>query len=430
MIVSIIGRPNVGKSTLFNRISGERISIVSNISGTTRDRISINTNWNDKNFILIDTGGIDNKSKNKFQFSITEQVLIAVKDSDKLIFMVDGKEGLNPLDYEVVDLIRKNEKNAIVAINKMDLPNNDKTFEFQRLGNFDSVEISAYHNRGITDLLDKVLDNETTVNTPVNNEIKLSIVGHPNVGKSTIFNVITNSQRSIVSDIPGTTRDSIDTNISYQNKTIKFIDTAGLRKRGQIEKGIEKYSTIRTLKSLENSDVSLLILSAEKLITSQDLHISGFIKDLFRPCVIVLNKIDLIEQEILQNIKNEIKEKFKHIPDVPIIFTSALNKKNIDKIIPIAIDVYNNSIKKISQKELNQCFLDAISKKQPDSKGNKRPEIHSIKQYKIGPPGFKFESTNYDSIHFSYKRYLENCIRKSFDFSGCPINLRFVKKVQ
>ena len=236
MIVSIIGRPNVGKSTLFNRISGERISIVSSISGTTRDRISINTNWNDKNFILIDTGGIDNKSKNKFQFSITEQVLIAVKDSDKLIFMVDGKEGLNPLDYEVVDLIRKNEKNAIVAINKMDLPNNDKTFEFQRLGNFDSVEISAYHNRGITDLLDKVLDNETTVNNPVNNEIKLSIVGHPNVGKSTIFNVITNSQRSIVSDIPGTTRDSIDTNISYQNKTIKFIDTAGLRKGGQIEK--------------------------------------------------------------------------------------------------------------------------------------------------------------------------------------------------
>ena len=262
MIVSIIGRPNVGKSTLFNRISGERISIVSNISGTTRDRISINTNWNDKNFILVDTGGIDNKSKNKFQFSITEQVLIAVKDSDKLIFMVDGKEGLNPLDYEVVDLIRKNEKNAIVAINKMDLPNNDKTFEFQRLGNFDSVEISAYHNRGITELLDKVLDNETTVNNIVNDEIKLSIVGHPNVGKSTIFNTITNSQRSIVSDIPGTTRDSIDTNISYQKKTIKFIDTAGLRKRGQIEKGIEKYSTIRTLRSLENSDVSLLILSA------------------------------------------------------------------------------------------------------------------------------------------------------------------------
>ena len=314
MIVSIIGRPNVGKSTLFNRISGERISIVSSISGTTRDRISINTNWNDKNFILIDTGGIDNKSKNKFQFSITEQVLIAVKDSDKLIFMVDGKEGLNPLDYEVVDLIRKNEKNAIVAINKMDLPNNDKTFEFQRLGNFDSVEISAYHNRGITDLLDKVLDNETTVNNPVNNEIKLSIVGHPNVGKSTIFNVITNSQRSIVSDIPGTTRDSIDTNISYQNKTIKFIDTAGLRKRGQIEKGIEKYSTIRTLKSLENSDVSLLILSAEKLITSQDLHISGFIKDLFRPCVIVLNKIDLIEQEILQNIKMKLKKNLNISP--------------------------------------------------------------------------------------------------------------------
>ena len=242
MIISIIGRPNVGKSTLFNRIAGERISIVSSVSGTTRDRISINTNWNGKNFILIDTGGIDQKSDELFQTSITDQALSAIRESDKLIFMVDGKEGINPLDYEVIDLIRKNNKKAILAINKLDLANSQhNSFEFSGLSEFETVKISAYHNRGITDLLEKVLDDSKNIPSDLEN-IKLSIVGHPNVGKSSIFNLLTESNRSIVSEIPGTTRDSIDYLINYDDKNIKFIDTAGLRKRGQIDPGIEKQS--------------------------------------------------------------------------------------------------------------------------------------------------------------------------------------------
>ena len=427
MIVSIIGRPNVGKSTLFNRIAGERISIVSSVSGTTRDRVSTNTNWNGKNFILIDTGGIDQKSNESFQASITDQALNAINDSDKLIFMVDGKEGINPLDYEVINLIRKNNKKAILAINKLDLANSEhNSIEFSSLAEFETVKISAYHNRGITDLLEKVLEDSKNISTE-SESIKLSIVGHPNVGKSSIFNLLTESNRSIVSNIPGTTRDSIDYIAKYEEKTIKFIDTAGMKKRGQIDPGIEKYSTIRTLKSIENADVCVLIINAEEMITAQDLHISGFIKDLMRPCLIVLNKIDLLTNYETEILVKKIKEKFSHIPDIPVILTSATKVINIENIVPEAIKVYQNSIKRINQKELNRCFLEAITKKQPPSKGKKTPELFSISQYKIGPPGFKFESNNYDLIHFSYKRYLENNIRQSFDFSGCPISLRFVK---
>ena len=428
MIVSIIGRPNVGKSTLFNRIAGERISIVSNISGTTRDRISTNTSWNDKNFILIDTGGIDKNSSEDFQNSITDQALNAIKDSDKLIFMVDGREGINPLDEEVLRLVRKNNKKAVIAINKLDLPVDEfNALDFSAINEFESVKISAYHNRGIVDLLEKVLGKEFK-NVPKNSEeIKLSIVGHPNVGKSSLFNLLTESNRSIVSNIPGTTRDSIDYSVKYDDKNIKFIDTAGLRRRGKIEQGIEKYSSIRTIKSVENADVCVLVLSAEEMITAQDLHISGFIKDLMRPCIILMNKFDLVTNDQKNEIIEQIEEKFDHIPNIPILLTSALNKLNIEKIIPKAIEVYENSIKRVSQKELNSCFIDAISRKQPSSKGKKTPEIFSISQYKTSPPGFKFESTNYDLIHFSYKRYLENQIRNNFDFSGCPISLRFVK---
>jgi len=428
MIVSIIGRPNVGKSTLFNRIAGERISIVSNVSGTTRDRISTNTSWNDKNFILIDTGGIDKNSSEDFQNSITDQALNAIKDSDKLIFMVDGREGINPLDEEVLRLVRKNNKKAVIAINKLDLPVDEfNALDFSAINEFESVKISAYHNRGIVDLLEKVLGKEFK-NVPKNSEeIKLSIVGHPNVGKSSLFNLLTESNRSIVSNIPGTTRDSIDYSVKYDDKNIKFIDTAGLRRRGKIEQGIEKYSSIRTIKSVENADVCVLVLSAEEMITAQDLHISGFIKDLMRPCIILMNKFDLVTNDQKNEIIEQIEEKFDHIPNIPILLTSALNKLNIEKIIPKAIEVYENSIKRVSQKELNSCFIDAISRKQPSSKGKKTPEIFSISQYKTSPPGFKFESTNYDLIHFSYKRYLENQIRNNFDFSGCPISLRFVK---
>jgi GTP-binding protein len=428
MIVSIIGRPNVGKSTLFNRIAGERISIVSNVSGTTRDRVSTNASWNDKNFILIDTGGIDKNSSVDFQNSITDQALNAIKDSDKLIFMVDGREGINPLDEEVLRLIRKNNKNAIVAINKLDLPSDEfNSLDFSNISQFESIRISAYHNRGIVELLEKVLGKEFQNVPKKSNEIKLSIVGHPNVGKSSIFNLLTESNRSIVSNIPGTTRDSIDYSVKYLDKNINFIDTAGLRRRGKIEQGIEKYSSIRTIKSVERADVCILILSAEEMITSQDLHISGFIKDLMRPCIIVMNKFDLVSADQKEKIIEEISEKFNHIPKIPILLTSALKEINIDKIIPMAIEVYENSIKRVAQKELNSCFIDAISKKQPASKGKKSPEIFSISQYKISPPGFKFESHNYDLIHFSYKRYLENKIRERFDFSGCPISLRFVK---
>ena len=427
MIVSIIGRPNVGKSTLFNRIAGERISIVSSVSGTTRDRVSTNTNWNGKNFILIDTGGIDQKSDESFQASITDQALNAINDSDKLIFMVDGKEGINPLDYEVLNLIRKNNKKAILAINKLDLANSEhNSVEFSSIGEFETVKISAYHNRGITDLLEKVLEDSKNISSDTEN-IKLSIVGHPNVGKSSIFNLLTESNRSIVSDIPGTTRDSIDYVSQYGENKIKFIDTAGLKKRGQIDPGIDKYSTIRTIKSIENADVCILIINSEEMITAQDLHISGFIKDLMRPCIIVLNKIDLLDKYEAESLINKIKEKFSHIPDIPVILTSATKVINIDKIVPEAIMVYENSIRRISQKELNKCFINAITNKQPPSKGKKTPELFSISQYKVGPPGFKFESSNYDLIHFSYKRYLENNIRQSFDFSGCPISLRFVK---
>tara|TARA_Y100001970_G_scaffold45493_1_gene57094 strand:- start:1997 stop:3295 length:1299 start_codon:yes stop_codon:yes gene_type:complete len=428
MIVSIIGRPNVGKSTLFNRIAGERISIVSNISGTTRDRISTNALWKDKNFILIDTGGIDNNSEENFQNSITDQALNAVRESDKLIFMVDGREGINPLDQEVLKILRKNNKKAIIAINKLDLPSDEyNSFDFLSISEFDSVKISAYHNRGIVELLEKVLDTNFTNLPPNNNEIKLSIVGHPNVGKSSIFNLLTESNRSIVSDIPGTTRDSIDFSTKYMNKSIKFIDTAGLRRRGKIEQGIEKYSSIRTIKSIERADVCILVISADDMITSQDLHISGFIKDLMRPCIVIMNKYDLVDQNKKTELLKTIEEKFNHIPNIPILLTSALKNYNIEKIIPEAINVFENSIKRVSQRELNSCFIDAISKKQPPSKGNKTPQILSISQYKTAPPGFKFESINYDLIHFSYKRYLENQIRDKFDFSGCPISFKFVK---
>ena len=429
--VSLVGKPNVGKSTIFNRLVGKRISIIEDTPGVTRDRIYGDVNYKDFKFHLIDTGGID-VSKDLFNDEIKIQTQIAIDESDIVVFIVDGKDELNANDYKIREIIKKSGKKVIVTVNKIDNTNrSDNVYNFYELG-FDTViGVSGEHNIGITELLDIITENFTPIaeEKELDEIIKFSIIGRPNVGKSSLINALLNEEKAIVSNIAGTTRDAVDTPFKYEGKKFIAIDTAGIRKSGRIYENIEKYSVLRSMKAIERSDVCILVINAEEGIIEHDKHIASYALESGKALVIVVNKWDTVkDKNDISSFTKLVRNEFKFLSYVPIVFLSALTKKRIHTLMPEIIKVYENSKREIKTSLLNDVIRDAVLLNEPPSYKGKRLKIYFVNQSGTKPPKFTLSVNSKGLVHFSYERYLENKIRENFDFEGTPIILQFKNK--
>ena len=429
--VSLVGKPNVGKSTIFNRLVGKRISIIEDTPGVTRDRIYGDVNYKDFKFHLIDTGGID-VSKDLFNDEIKIQTQIAIDESDIVVFIVDGKDELNTNDYKIRDILKKSGKKVIVTVNKIDNTNrSDNVYNFYELG-FDTViGVSGEHNIGITELLDIITENFTPIaeEKELDEIIKFSIIGRPNVGKSSLINALLNEEKAIVSNIAGTTRDAVDTPFKYEGKKFIAIDTAGIRKSGRIYENIEKYSVLRSMKAIERSDVCILVINAEEGIIEHDKHIASYALESGKALVIVVNKWDTVkDKNDISSFTKLVRNEFKFLSYVPIVFLSALTKKRIHTLMPEIIKVYENSKREIKTSLLNDVIRDAVLLNEPPSYKGKRLKIYFVNQSGTKPPKFTLSVNSKGLVHFSYERYLENKIRENFDFEGTPIILQFKNK--
>ena len=431
-VVALLGRPNVGKSTLFNRLVGKKISIIEDTPGITRDRIYSTVNYNDYSFHLIDTGGID-LTENDFNKEIKAQAELAIDEADIVLFVVDGKEGLTANDYVVKEMLMKSNKEVIVVINKYDNKlAKDNFYDFYELGFEKYIPISAEHNEGIGDLLEEITSNfnQNNSNDYDENVIKFSVIGRPNVGKSSLVNDLLNEERVLVGNIAGTTRDAIDTPLTYHGQDFVVIDTAGMRKRGKIYENVEKYSLLRALKAIDRSDVCLLVIDASEGIIEHDKHIASYALEAGKGIIIVVNKWDTIENkdEAMKRFTKEIRNNFQFMSFAPIVFLSALTKKRIHTLMPEILKVYENCNKQIKTSLLNDVINDAYLLNLPPSYKGKRLKIYFANQASTQPPTFNIQVNSKGLIHFSYKRYLENKIRESFDFEGTPIVLQFKNK--
>lgn len=429
-VVALVGRPNVGKSTLFNRLVGRKQAIIEDIPGITRDRIYGLVNYDNYSFHLIDTGGID-LGTDSFRREIKGQVDLAIDEANVIVFVVDAKETLTANDYAVRDMLLKSGKKVIVAVNKCDSKESENhKYDFYELGFDDYIYISAEAKDGIGDLLDKIV--EDFDETPYEEEkgIKFSIIGRPNVGKSSLTNALLNEERVVVSPVAGTTRDAIDTPFKYNGEDFTVIDTAGMRKRGKIYENVEHYSLLRALKAIDRSDVCVLVLDAKEGIIEHDKHIAGYALESGKPVVIVVNKWDVVENkdEEMKKFKENIRNNFQFMPYAPIVFLSAKTKKRIGTLMPEVIKCYENTHKEIKTSAINDCIMDAYLLNLPPSYKGKRLKIYFTKQASSAPPTFNISVNNKGLIHFSYPRYLENKIRETFDFSGTPIVLQFKNK--
>ena len=423
--VALVGRPNVGKSTLFNKIVGKQVSIIEDLPGVTRDRIYHEATYNKKRFYLIDTGGID-ATKMDFNDEIKMQAEIAISEADIVIFIVDGKEGLTHNDLIIRDILRKTDKKVIVAINKIDVKDaQDNIYDFYELGFDTYIPISSIHNTGFIELMDTVTMNFNEKEEKIDNRIKFSIIGRPNVGKSSLMNALLNEERVVVSNIAGTTRDSIDSVLKYNNEEFVVIDTAGMRKKGKVFESVEKYSLFRSLKSIDRSDLCLVVINAEEGITEHDKHIAGYAIERGKGLIFVVNKWDTVTDTTINEFEKLMRAEFQFATYAPIVFLSAKTKKRIHTLMPEVIKVKENIKREIKTSLLNDMILDAYNLNLPPSYKGKRLKIYFTSQTGINPPKFTFRVNNKGLVHFSYERYLENKIRENFDFEGTPIVLQF-----
>lgn len=423
--VALVGRPNVGKSTLFNKIVGKQVSIIEDMPGVTRDRIYQEATYNRKKFYLVDTGGID-ASKMDFNAEIKMQAEIAISEADVVVFIVDGKEGLTANDLIVRDILRKTDKKIIVAINKIDVKDaKDNIYDFYELGFDTYIPISSIHNTGFVELMDTVTMNFREQEETVDERIKFSIIGRPNVGKSSLMNALLNEERVVVSNIAGTTRDSIDSVLKYNGEEFVIIDTAGMRKKGKVFESVEKYSLFRSLKSIDRSDICLVVINAEEGITEHDKHIAGYAIERGKGLIFVVNKWDTVKDTTIQEFEKLMRAEFQFATYAPIVFLSALTKKRIHTLMPEIIKVKENIKREIKTSVLNEVILDAYQLNIPPSYKGKRLKIYFTSQTGINPPKFTFRVNSKGLVHFSYERYLENKIRENFDFTGTPIILQF-----
>lgn len=430
-VIALVGRPNVGKSTLFNRLVGSREAIIEDTPGVTRDRIYGTAKFLDYSFFVIDTGGIEIES-GSFNTEIKGQAELAIDESDVVVFVVDGKDGLTASDYTVRDILLKSGKKVIVAINKADSKLFDEhQYDFYSLGFDEYVNISAEQNSGIYDLLEIITKDFKKIEDDYDEEtIKFSIIGRPNVGKSSLVNALLNEERVIVSEIAGTTRDAVDTPFTYHNKNFVVIDTAGMRKRGKIYENVEKYSLLRSLKAIDRSDVCVIVINAEEGIIEHDKHIAGYAIEAGKAVILAINKWDLIDDKdkAMKNFIKDIRSQFQFMPYAPIVFLSALTKKRIHTLMPEIIKVNENAHREIKTSSLNNVITDAYALNLPPTYKNKRLKIYFSNQVDTCPPTFNISVNSKGLIHFSYKRYLENKIRENFDFEGTPIVLNFKNK--
>ena len=430
-VVALVGRPNVGKSTIFNRLVGRKQAIIEDTPGVTRDRIYGLVNYKNYSFHLIDTGGIDLESGN-FNDEIKMQADLAIDEADVVLFVVDGKEGLTPNDLAVRDILLKSGKDVFVVINKTDSKQyKEHEYDFYELGFENYFPVSGEQNYGIYDLLDAVTSDFVEIEEEYDpNIVKFSVIGRPNVGKSSLVNAILNEDRVIVSDVAGTTRDAVDTTFTYHGEEFVVIDTAGMRKKGKVYEAVEKYSLLRSLKAIDRSDVCVIVINAEEGIIEHDKHIAGYAIEAGKAVIIAVNKWDLIEDKdaSMKKFTTLIRSEFQFMPYAPIVFLSALTKKRIHTLMPQIIKVNENAHREIKTSVLNDVIMEAYSLNLPPSYKSKRLKIYFSNQAGTCPPTFNIQVNSKGLIHFSYERYLENKIRENFDFEGTPIVLRFKNK--
>lgn len=430
-LVAIIGRPNVGKSTLFNRLIGRREAVVTNLPGTTRDRILGDLEWDGHFFTLVDTGGLEAPIEDPLTEKVQAQVDIAIDMADLLIFVVDAVDGLNPIDQDIALRIRRRGRPTITVVNKVD--NHIREFsaaEFYRLGMDEPLCISAYHNLGIYDLMQRTIEILPSAKTEGVEETgvpKIAILGRTNVGKSLLLNAILGEERAIVSDIAGTTRDSLDTHFAFDGNPMVLIDTAGIRRRGQVRQGIERYSVMRAFRAISRSDLAFMVMDATELATAQDAHVLGYAADAFKGIVAVVNKWDLVNQD--NGVAKEeafwhVRRRFHFMPYVPTVFTSALNGEGITDLLTLALDLFQERQRVTPHNELQRVLTEALMDNPPASTGRRHVSIRGIRQVDINPPTFVL-NVNDTRVHFSYRRYLENRLREAFDFRHTHLRLVF-----
>ncbi len=438
-LVALVGRPNVGKSTLFNRIVGQRLAVVSEVPGTTRDRLYAEAEWAGVYFLLVDTGGLEvtegrhtqplSEDSERFLPLIRQQASVAIQDADVIVQVVDGQAGITAADREVADILRRAKKPVIIAANKLESTKLwDQAYEFYELALGEVFPISALHGTGTGNLLDAI----TEAIPPSDEEeeddsIKVAILGRPNVGKSTLLNQLLGQERAIVSPIAGTTRDAIDTKMDWNGEPITLIDTAGIRRRGKIDPGVEKYSVLRAVKALQRADVALLLIDAVEGITSQDAHIAGMLVEENASVVVLVNKWDAVEKDTytINQYTEEVRQALNFMPYVPLIFISALDGKRVANVMPTVIEVYEARYQRIPTSQLNRMVRDVTGRHPPPQKGGVRVKFNYATQADVDPPTFVFFVNKPDWVHFSYQRYLENQIRQEYPFPGTPIRLVF-----
>ena len=431
-LVAIVGRPNTGKSTFFNKICGKRISIIDDMPGVTRDRIYSDAEWCGHVFTLVDTGGLDSKSSDVFQKTIRSQAQIAIDLADVIIFMVDGKDGLTPADEEVGELLRKTKKKVILVVNKLDRFEVENTYDFYSLGLGQPFPISCEQSKGLGEVLDEIINAPAfkgqDISSADDSTIKIAVVGRPNAGKSSIVNRILGEERVVVSNVAGTTRDAIDTPFRYANKDYILIDTAGMRRQRSVEReSVEGYSVIRAMEAIKRADIVLIVFDASEEISEQDVRIAGYVHEEGKPSVVVMNKWDLVEKDghTINEYKDMLANKLAFMNYFKPIFVSALTGKRLERIMPTVLEVAGNNSRRISTGVLNEVIQKAILAQEPPTKKGKRLKILYATQAEINPPTFVIFVNDGALVHFSYQRFLENRLRDAINFEGTPIKLIF-----
>ncbi|MBQ3004028.1 MAG: ribosome biogenesis GTPase Der [Clostridia bacterium] len=433
-VVAVVGRPNVGKSTLFNRLTGSRISIVEDTPGVTRDRIYHEVEWNGETFMLIDTGGIEPKTDSKLLTQMRDQAQIAIEHADVILFMCDLKSGLTDSDSDIATMLRKARKPVIVVVNKVDSVGQTPAefYEFYGMGFEDVFPLSSLSGTGTGDILDRVIEllpkEEEEAHNP--DRIRIAVIGKPNAGKSSIINKICGEDRVIVSDMAGTTRDAVDTYVENKHGKYVLVDTAGIRRNARIEDKIEKYSVLRANMAVENSDVCLIMIDANEGITAQDEHIAGLAHNAGKASVVVVNKWDLVEKDnsTFDSFRQSVYNALSYMTYAPVVFVSAKTGQRLDKIFTLVNDAYHESCKRITTGVLNDFLSDITDRVQPPTDKGRRLKIYYMTQTTVNPPTFALFCNSKELFHYSYQRYIENCLRKTFGFDGTPIRLIIKQK--
>lgn len=431
-VIAIVGRPNVGKSTIFNRIAGERVSIVEDTAGVTRDRIYASAEWTGNTFKIIDTGGIQVEDQ-PYQEEIRAQVQIAMEEADVILMVVNGKAGLNDDDQYIASLLHQQEKPVVLAVNMIDDESRlMNIYEFYALGIGDPIACSGIHGIGIGDILDKCMEELPEEEESEKSEgLRIAVIGEPNVGKSSLVNAILKEQRAIVSNIQGTTRDAVDTPFTFEGRPYVIVDTAGIRKRGKVYESIEKYSVLRAMRAIERCDVALFVIDAEAGIREQDKHVAGYALEAGRPVVIVVNKWDAIDKDdkTMNRFTEKVRAEFAYLSYAPIVFVSAKTRQRVENILPLADRVYENASRRIPTNILNEVIADTQVTTPAPTHNGKRFRIYYTTQVAVNPPTFVFSCNDPKLLHFSYQRFLENSLREAFDFEGTPLKIIARKKV-